>query len=126
MLNKVFNQKSMLSLKSKMLSRTGANPVPISARKFSQVIGGSEGSTGSSLIGNYTVIDHEYDAIVLGAGGAGLERARAIRCDLQRVLLPQHAFACRSRACRRASATDWGASRVIHGRTLQCTVVIGL
>jgi len=75
MLNKVFNQKSMLSLKSKMLSRTGANPLPISARKFSQVIGGTEGSTGSSLIGNYTVIDHEYDAIVLGAGGAGLRAA---------------------------------------------------
>lgn len=26
-------------------------------------------------IGNYTVIDHEYDAIVVGAGGAGLRAA---------------------------------------------------
>lgn len=28
-----------------------------------------------SLLGNYTVIDHEYDAIVVGAGGAGLRAA---------------------------------------------------
>jgi succinate dehydrogenase (ubiquinone) flavoprotein subunit len=27
------------------------------------------------MIGNYTVIDHEYDAIVIGAGGAGLRAA---------------------------------------------------
>ena len=59
----------------------------------------------------------------LGAGGAVLERARAIRCDLQRVWLPRHAFACRLRACRRASATDWGASREQHGGTLLCAQV---
>ena len=47
----------------------------VSARQFSQVIGGQEGSTGTSLIGDYTVIDHEYDAIVVGAGGAGLRAA---------------------------------------------------
>jgi succinate dehydrogenase (ubiquinone) flavoprotein subunit len=29
----------------------------------------------SKTIGNYTVFDHEYDAIVLGAGGAGLRAA---------------------------------------------------
>lgn len=38
-------------------------------------MGGQEGSTGTSLIGDYTVIDHEYDAIVVGAGGAGLRAA---------------------------------------------------
>ena len=27
---------------------------------------------GEQRIGNYTVIDHTYDAIVVGAGGAGL------------------------------------------------------
>ena len=27
---------------------------------------------GSDKIGKYTVIDHTYDAIVVGAGGAGL------------------------------------------------------
>lgn len=30
---------------------------------------------GYSTIGNYTVIDHTYDAIVVGAGGAGLRAA---------------------------------------------------
>lgn len=29
----------------------------------------------SSLIGDYTVIDHTYDAVVVGAGGAGLRAA---------------------------------------------------
>jgi len=44
-------------------------------RAFSQVFGGQEGSTKTSMIGDYTVIDHEYDAIVVGAGGAGLRAA---------------------------------------------------
>jgi len=30
---------------------------------------------GQSRVGDYTVIDHEYDAIVVGAGGAGLRAA---------------------------------------------------
>lgn len=29
-------------------------------------------STSSKLVGDYTVVDHEYDAVVVGAGGAGL------------------------------------------------------
>jgi succinate dehydrogenase (ubiquinone) flavoprotein subunit len=45
------------------------------ARGFSSVMGGEEGSTGQKRIGEYTVIDHEYDAIVVGAGGAGLRAA---------------------------------------------------
>lgn len=44
-------------------------------RSFSSVMGGQEGSTGQNRIGEYTVIDHEYDAIVVGAGGAGLRAA---------------------------------------------------
>lgn len=31
--------------------------------------------TGINKIGNYTVIDHTYDAIVIGSGGAGLRAA---------------------------------------------------
>ena len=30
---------------------------------------------GQSRVGDYTVIDHQYDAIVVGAGGAGLRAA---------------------------------------------------
>ena len=45
MLNKVFNQKNMMSLKSRMISRAGGNPIGISARNFSSVFGGAEGST---------------------------------------------------------------------------------
>ena len=49
MLNKVLNQRNMMSLKSKMLSRAGGNPGGISARGFSQILGGQEGSTVSIL-----------------------------------------------------------------------------
>jgi hypothetical protein len=35
----------MVSLKTRMLSRSGANPVATTARNFSRVIGGKEGST---------------------------------------------------------------------------------
>lgn len=40
-------------------------------RNFSMETGPSQGH----LAGNYTVIDHTYDAIVVGAGGAGLRAA---------------------------------------------------
>jgi len=30
---------------------------------------------GSSTIGNYTIVDHTYDAVVVGTGGAGLRAA---------------------------------------------------
>jgi shikimate 5-dehydrogenase len=41
-------------------------------RNFSSVFGGAPTGNKTTLIGDYTVIDHEYDAIVVGAGGAGL------------------------------------------------------
>ena len=48
-------------------------------RQFSQVLGSSgvknDAHQKQSRIGEYTVIDHEYDAIVVGAGGAGLRAA---------------------------------------------------
>ena len=45
MFSKMMNSRNMNSLKTRMLSRAGGNPVGISARQFSQVIGGQEGST---------------------------------------------------------------------------------
>ena len=33
------------------------------------------GPSQGKLAGNYTVVDHTYDAIVVGAGGAGLRAA---------------------------------------------------
>ena len=32
-------------------------------------------STSQALKGDYTVVDHEYDVVVVGAGGAGLRAA---------------------------------------------------
>ncbi len=35
-------------------------------------------STSTQLIGDYTIVDHEYDAVVVGAGGAGLRAAMGL------------------------------------------------
>ena len=35
-------------------------------------------STASSLTGDYTIVDHEYDAVVVGAGGSGLRAAMGL------------------------------------------------
>jgi len=35
----------------------------------------NDAHTSTGRIGDYTVIDHTYDAIVVGAGGAGLRAA---------------------------------------------------
>lgn len=34
--------------------------------------------SGSVLIGDYTVVDHTYDAVVVGAGGSGLRAAMGL------------------------------------------------
>ena len=55
------------------------NQLATGRRQFSQVLGSSavknDAHQKQSRIGEYTVIDHEYDAIVVGAGGAGLRAA---------------------------------------------------
>ena len=51
------------------------NPYTTSSKSFSVISNQKPESTTSKMIGNYTVFDHEYDAIVLGAGGAGLRAA---------------------------------------------------
>lgn len=59
---------------SKQITKLNKLAAPQS-RAFS-VIGNSsvtqDSSKESGRIGDYTVIDHTYDAIVVGAGGAGL------------------------------------------------------
>jgi len=35
-------------------------------------------SSSSSMIGDYTVVDHEYDAVVVGSGGSGLRAAMGL------------------------------------------------
>ena len=32
-------------------------------------------STAQNLVGDYTIVDHSYDVVVVGAGGAGLRAA---------------------------------------------------
>jgi succinate dehydrogenase (ubiquinone) flavoprotein subunit len=70
---------------SSLLSRVKPNPTALSNRTFSssssrsriistQPVKASETSAKFSS-GKYPIIDHEYDAIVVGAGGAGLRAA---------------------------------------------------
>ena len=35
-------------------------------------------SVATSMTGDYTVVDHEYDAVVVGAGGSGLRAAMGL------------------------------------------------
>ena len=62
-----------------MFLRTKAFQSARQARSFSTTIGSNNVTqssvSGQSTIGNYTVIDHTYDALVVGAGGAGLRAA---------------------------------------------------
>ena len=44
-------------------------------RPFSVVSKSKAENDGENKLGGYTVIDHTYDAIVVGAGGAGLRAA---------------------------------------------------
>lgn len=44
-------------------------------RSLSSVVGDVNGKTNSSLTSKYSIVDHEYDALVIGAGGAGLRAA---------------------------------------------------
>lgn len=71
--NIIRSQKT--SLASRLIRKGFLNTQYKGMRGFSTVMGGQEGSTGQNRIGEYTVIDHEYDAIVVGAGGAGLRAA---------------------------------------------------
>lgn len=44
-------------------------------RNFSKIVGATNGKASNDLTSKYTIIDHEYDAVVIGAGGAGLRAA---------------------------------------------------
>eukprot|EP00934_Nitzschia_sp_Nitz4_P009386 Nitzschia sp. Nitz4//scaffold52_size167869//136048//138058//NITZ4_002291-RA/size167869-snap-gene-0.230-mRNA-1//-1//CDS//3329554080//9376//frame0 len=57
----------MLSSASRMLQRA----VP-------RMGGRSMSSVSSSITGDYTIVDHEYDAVVVGAGGSGLRAAMGL------------------------------------------------
>ena len=56
-----------------------ATVVPASRRSLSTSTKATTGSTTSTNIqGDYTIVDHEYDAVVVGAGGSGLRAAMGL------------------------------------------------
>jgi succinate dehydrogenase (ubiquinone) flavoprotein subunit len=58
-------------------ARSLAQPLRLS--RLSTSLGRSlSTSTSTKLIGDYTVVDHEYDAVVVGAGGSGLRAAMGL------------------------------------------------
>jgi len=66
----------MLQNFSKNLARASKNFNKTSTRTLIQ--GAVSGKDNASLSSKYTIIDHEYDAVVVGAGGAGLRAAMGL------------------------------------------------
>jgi len=62
----------MIRANFQKLNRANVASKPLNLNQTQQL------STSSKLIGDYTVIDHEYDAVVVGAGGAGLRAAMGL------------------------------------------------
>jgi succinate dehydrogenase (ubiquinone) flavoprotein subunit len=64
---------------SSALSRSGRFMARSSAAKQSSMKSMmSTSSVTDKIIGDYTVVDHEYDAVVVGAGGSGLRAAMGL------------------------------------------------
>jgi succinate dehydrogenase (ubiquinone) flavoprotein subunit len=63
----------MLSSASRRLLQRATTSSSASAAATSRSL-----STVSSLVGDYTIVDHEYDAVVVGAGGSGLRAAMGL------------------------------------------------
>lgn len=59
-----------------MLSSLARRPAAMTAAALRRR--GMSSSSSSTLIGDYTVVDHEYDAVVVGAGGSGLRAAMGL------------------------------------------------
>jgi succinate dehydrogenase (ubiquinone) flavoprotein subunit len=58
-------------------ARSLAQPLRLS-RLSTSVSRSLSTETSTKLIGDYTVVDHEYDAVVVGAGGSGLRAAMGL------------------------------------------------
>ena len=67
----------------RMTTRFGGRVVAntTSSRSMSTVLNNKPGDGSASkqiMKGDYTVVDHEYDAVVVGAGGSGLRAAMGL------------------------------------------------
>ena len=67
----------MLSSLSRRVART-AHRTAASSGPCRALSASTSTSTSSTMKGDYTVVDHEYDAVVVGAGGSGLRAAMGL------------------------------------------------
>jgi len=67
--------KSALKTTAAAGSKTAAAATAPAARNFSFTVNGKAGSEAAATDRQYPVVDHTYDAVVVGAGGAGLRAA---------------------------------------------------
>jgi succinate dehydrogenase (ubiquinone) flavoprotein subunit len=69
-------RSAVSSVKKAAPSLVRSNNFHTTASVSSQIVGQkATGKVNSDLSSKYTIVDHEYDAIVVGAGGAGLRAA---------------------------------------------------
>lgn len=69
--------RTSIMLRASQMLRAKKAVAPAATRSFAVVSGAQKpsGSLNESLTSKYTIIDHEFDAVVVGAGGAGLRAA---------------------------------------------------
>ena len=73
--SRFFGLSKSLVQSTTRFSKNRSSLLKLSNRNFSVMSSKNPDIKDSKTIGNYTVFDHEYDAIVVGAGGAGLRAA---------------------------------------------------
>ena len=58
--------------------RTRSHMIGRTATRRAAFLSTTTTSSSSSLVGDYTVVDHVYDAVVVGSGGSGLRAAMGL------------------------------------------------
>jgi len=68
----------MLSSAATRLAARSRITASAASSMASRALSSSSSNSSSKLIGDYTVVDHTYDAVVVGSGGSGLRAAMGL------------------------------------------------
>jgi succinate dehydrogenase (ubiquinone) flavoprotein subunit len=77
MMSRALSLRRGVATASSRLTTTTTQPAAAAARA-SSFFSTNASKVTQSIQGDYTVVDHEYDALVVGAGGSGLRAAMGL------------------------------------------------